>query len=60
MNDLGFTIIGFAIGYFWAIYRTDNIKLRIDTFNNSISINMKEFWRLAEEWRARQDKQEPQ
>lgn len=58
MSEIGYTIIGFAIGYFWAMYRVDNIKVRIETFNNTIQVNMKEFWQKAEEWRSREKKQE--
>lgn len=46
MNELGFTIIGFAMGYFWAFYRVDNTKY--------LSLNMRGFWRHAEAWRSRQ------
>lgn len=58
MSDIGFTILGFAIGYFWAMYRADNINLRIETLNNNVQINVREFWRQAEEWRERQEKKE--
>lgn len=47
-------IISAGIGYFWAIYRADNIKLNIKTFNNHIKVDAKEFWQQAEEWKARQ------
>lgn len=59
MSEIGYTIIGFAIGYFWAMYRVENIKIRIETFNNTVRVNMEEFWQKAEEWRTRTEKQEP-
>lgn len=29
-NELFFAVIGFAIGYFWAMWRKDNIKVRAE------------------------------
>lgn len=54
MSEIGYTILGFAIGYFWAMYRVDNIRLTVKTLDNRISVNMAEFWKQAEEWKARQ------
>jgi len=54
MSEIGYTILGFAIGYFWAMYRVDNIRLTVKTLDNRISVNMAEFWEQTEEWKARQ------
>ncbi len=60
MSEIGCTILGFAIGYFWAMYRADNIRITIDTLNNRILVNMAEFWKQAEEWKSRQDEKRQQ
>lgn len=48
-------LISAAIGYFWAIWRVDNIKVHMET-ENIIKVDMDKFWRKAEEWRAKQEK----
>lgn len=53
MSDLGYTIIGFAIGYFWAMWRVDNI--RIHGFKVVSHINAGEFWDKLEAWKTSQE-----
>lgn len=55
MTEIGFTIIGIAIGYFWAMWRVDNIRLSNLTVEHKLDV--KEFWRQAEAWRERQNKE---
>ena len=49
MNELTILIIGIGIGYFWAMYRKDNISTRI---NITTQIDVKAFWAAVEKWRA--------
>lgn len=46
-------IISAGIGFFWAMWRTDNIKVKTE---NIIRLDAAEFWQRAEEWRSRQEK----
>lgn len=56
MTDIGFTILGIGIGYFWAMWRVDNIKITgFKVYNN---IDMKDFWQQAEDWRRRKNEEE--
>ncbi|MBT0664752.1 hypothetical protein KI809_10615 [Geobacter pelophilus] len=56
MNELELLIIGFAMGYFWAIYRAENI--RISGVKVYSTINAKEFWTQLEKW-ARENPEKP-
>ena len=58
MNEITIFIIGIGIGYFWAMYRKDNVitQLTIKSLHNNIAFNMKEFWDNAEKWRESQKK----
>ena len=49
MDELTILIIGIGIGYFWAMYRKDNINLRVTVVPQ---IDVKAFWAAVEKWRA--------
>lgn len=53
MNEITILIIGIGIGYFWAMWRVDNIRIKGMTVYTSV--NAKEFWEQVEEWKKRQD-----
>lgn len=57
MNEIEIAIICFAMGYFWAMWRVENI--RIHGFKVFNTIDAKEFWEQAEEWKARQEQAKP-
>ena len=48
MNEITLVIIGIGIGYFWAMYRKDNIKIRPEVFVR-ISPELIEAYLLAKE-----------
>lgn len=46
MSELTIMIVGIGIGYFWAMYRKDNITVRT-------VIDAREFWQQMREWDRR-------
>lgn len=57
MNEITILIIGIGIGYFWAMYRVDNIK--IHGFKVTSTIDAREFWQQMEKWKAEQEQKTP-
>jgi hypothetical protein len=53
VTEITILIIGIGIGYFWAMWRVDNI--RINGMKVYTTVNAKEFWEQAEAWKKRQD-----
>ena len=51
MNEITILIIGIGVGYFWAMYRKDNIVVKPLIHN---FMDVKAFWQAAEEWRKKE------
>lgn len=46
-------IVSGGIGFFWAMWRTDNIKVKVDGVH--VEFDVDRFWKNAEKWRARRN-----
>jgi len=57
VNEITILIVGIGIGYFWAMWRVDNIK--ISGFKVTSTIDAREFWQQMEKWKAEQEQEAP-
>ena len=46
-------IVSAGMGYFWAMFRVDNVNFEAK-IKNVVQIDMKQFWQQCEEWKAKQ------